>query len=306
MMDKDFLTWLQGLNNDHLRLIIFVTEKCNFRCVYCYETFEKGRISDSVISGIKNLLRKRLDELKTLQLSFFGGEPLLHPDVILDLMSFAIFHSRKDQIIQGDITTNGYFMTPDVARNLLEHNVNSFQITVDGTQNWHDRLRPTAGGKPTFQKIVSNIKNLLSFDRDFSLIVRFNIYDENYDSVIEFMETYEFLSDPRVHLHFHPIFGNPHMRLTRSMETLKELARKKGYKIMDIASVCYASLGNNFIIRSDGTIQKCTVALDDPVNTIGHIAEDGTLHLNTELLRKWVFSGNWACPLKAIQQKATA
>ncbi len=301
--NNSFLTWLQGLRNDQLRLIVFVTEKCNFRCVYCYETFEKGRILDSVVLGIKNLIKKRVSELKTLLLTFFGGEPLLHPDVILDLMSFALNHSKEDQIIRGDITTNGYFLTPNVARNLIKHNVNSFQITLDGTERWHNKLRPTAGGKPTFQKIIDNIQNLLSFNDEFSLIVRFNIFDGNYDSIIEFLEAHRWLGDPRVSVHFHPIFGNPHMRLTRSMKTLKELAFKKGYKITDFASVCYASLGNNFIIRSDGTIQKCTVALDNPVNTVGHIAEDGTLHLNSELLRQWVFSGNLTCPLKGIGSK---
>ena len=69
--------------NDHLQLIVNPTERCNLRCVYCYETFALGKMPQTVISGLLNLVRRRAEKgLKTFRLEFFGGEPLVAWDVV--------------------------------------------------------------------------------------------------------------------------------------------------------------------------------------------------------------------------------
>jgi uncharacterized protein len=57
------------LSHSILDLHILPTEKCNFRCVYCYEDFQIGRMKDHVVNGVKNLIRRRMDELKQLRIS---------------------------------------------------------------------------------------------------------------------------------------------------------------------------------------------------------------------------------------------
>jgi uncharacterized protein len=52
--------------------------------------------------------------------------------------------------------------------------------------------------------------------------------------------------------------------------------------------ICYAAKPNSLLIRSDGRIGKCTVALDDDRNTIGSINADGTVTVDNEKLRPWV------------------
>jgi uncharacterized protein len=64
------------------KLIFLVTEQCNFRCTYCYENFEKGKMSDDVIEGVIKYVEKRGPQLKNLNVHWFGGEPLLALDVI--------------------------------------------------------------------------------------------------------------------------------------------------------------------------------------------------------------------------------
>jgi uncharacterized protein len=56
----------------------------------------------------------------------------------------------------------------------------------------------------------------------------------------------------------------------------------------DGASPCYAARANSFVIRSDGRVGKCTVALDDDRNTVGHLSADGRLILDASRIRPWI------------------
>ena len=76
--------------NDRSTLTITVelTEACNFRCSYCYQAHKKQHISGNVEQGIINLIQERCgDELKVVQLNWFGGEPLLRLDDIKRISS---------------------------------------------------------------------------------------------------------------------------------------------------------------------------------------------------------------------------
>ena len=53
-------------------------------------------------------------------------------------------------------------------------------------------------------------------------------------------------------------------------------------------AICYAAHPNNLLIRADGRIGKCALALKDPRNTIGHLSADGRLHVDNELLQPWM------------------
>jgi uncharacterized protein len=51
--------------------------------------------------------------------------------------------------------------------------------------------------------------------------------------------------------------------------------------------VCYAAKMNSYVIRADGSLSKCTVALYDPRNIIGRLNEDGTMEISTEKVAWW-------------------
>ncbi len=76
--------------------------------------------------------------------------------------------------------------------------------------------------------------------------------------------------------------------------------------------VCYAAKPFAYVIRSDGGIGKCTVALYDGNNNIGRLNNDGTVHIDSEKASRWsrgLFSGNekeLECPLKGISAKVPA
>lgn len=50
---------------------------------------------------------------------------------------------------------------------------------------------------------------------------------------------------------------------------------------------CYASQLNSLVLRADGTINKCTVALSDPMKYLGKISEDGKISIDIDKFKWW-------------------
>lgn len=301
------IPWVNSFTNKNLEFIILVTEQCNFRCTYCYEDFKIGKIAPDVIKGLKNLIAKRMSEIKTLNLSFFGGEPLLNREAIFEISNYAVELFKESEVKYfAGITTNGYSLDNEIFKKLIQSEVRNYQITIDGEKDYHDKLRPTLGGKCTFNKIYSNLIMMGDSSCTFSCTIRFNIADSNFNSVKSFIRNYSipFKNDDRFTFHFHPIFGMPELKLTKEeqLNELKELAEAQGFKY-DVPSehgLCYAARADSFVIRADGRVQKCTVALESEINNIGNIYSDGTLKIDQAKFKKWILADNKACPVQSL------
>lgn len=66
-------------NNEVLRLTINPTLDCNLNCWYCYEKHDKNAyMSERILLSLVHLVRYQVSKgVRQVQLSFFGGEPLL-------------------------------------------------------------------------------------------------------------------------------------------------------------------------------------------------------------------------------------
>lgn len=299
--------WLHSFSNKNLGLTLFITERCNFRCVYCYEDFKLGKMNSEVISGIKNLIRNRIKELDSLSLSFFGGEPLLNKPAIYLLSQWASKKCKENNTkYLSDITTNGYLLNEKTIDDLINSHVTSFQITIDGEEQTHNILRKTASQKPTFDKIYSNIILLSKTNHLFNCTIRFNVADSNFNSIKSFITNYSspLVNDKRFTFHFHPIFGMSNLKLEKDkqLEELKNLAYINGFRfsVPSVKMLCYASRADSFVIRADGRVQKCTVAVNDEINDIGKIGNNGKLNIIEDKFRRWIFANEKECPYRSI------
>ena len=160
-------------------LVICPTMGCNFDCPYCFETHRPGKMSPEVQDDVVALAARMLDTSATqdLDVTWFGGEPLLAADVIESLSErlIALVDERGGDYMAG-IITNGYLLTQSVADMLERVRVNRMQVTLDGLAASHDATRPLAGGGPTFGRIVSNLReNRLPF----CTTVRHNVHTDN-------------------------------------------------------------------------------------------------------------------------------
>lgn len=73
-------------SSESLSLILFPTLDCNFACTYCYENKEKGFMLDETYDKLFAAIKKHHEEnhIKFLKLEWFGGEPLLCYDKLIE------------------------------------------------------------------------------------------------------------------------------------------------------------------------------------------------------------------------------
>ena len=176
----------------HLELTVMPTERCNFRCVYCYEDFTIGRMKPWVREGIKQLISKRVERhgLDYMELSWFGGEPLLAKDVVFDIAAHAASLRQAGGIsaMGGEMTTNGYLLDRVTLTTLVGLGQKHYQITLDGDAPEHNRTRRSASGVPTFETIWLNLVAAHESDLDFRITLRLHIMPGNAASLARLVD----------------------------------------------------------------------------------------------------------------------
>lgn len=70
--------------NDRVSLTVCPTMGCNFDCPYCFENHRPGRMSPQTQDEVTAMAERMLEasNAKMLEVTWFGGEPLLMPDII--------------------------------------------------------------------------------------------------------------------------------------------------------------------------------------------------------------------------------
>lgn len=310
-----------ALNPQHLELIVLPTEKCNFRCTYCYEDFKIGRMRPQIVNGLKNLIKNRVADLRSLHISFFGGEPLLAKSICFEVSEFADSLAREHGVAySGSMTTNGYLLDLDTITRLAKSRTGHFQVSLDGDAEAHNQTRVKANGQPTFEEIWKNIVAWKSSTADFAITLRVHVHRQNLASVGRLVDRLqsEILTDKRFQIFFHkvePLGGKmPQSQLLDHISYAREV-EKLVAKLGEISAkselnldgyICYAAKPNSLLIRADGSIGKCTVALNDPRNSIGKLNEDGTLEVSNSKFQLWLGGFRYldpktlACPIATM------
>jgi len=298
---------------DQLQLVLLPNEQCNFRCKYCAQSFSRKKMRRDVIEGVVEHVRIRAPTLRSLSVGWFGGEPLTAPEII-DETAGRLQRICQDRGVaySSSITTNGYLLTQPVASMLFRREVRAYQITLDGSREDHDRLRVLGDGHTgTFDRIFANLRMLRSLDEQFKVVLRVN-FDRtsvpSMDPFLDMLET-EFAHDERFCTDFHPVgrWGGPNdpqlavCGRDEGQLNSVDLGRRAISRGLDPAGVrekllpggskCYAAKPYSFVIGSDGTVYKCTVAFEDPRNHVGRITANGELLLDAAKHELWISQG---------------
>ena len=296
------------ISDQVFELIILPTEQCNFRCIYCYEDFSRGRMKPEIISGIKALLEKRCPNLNYLNVSWFGGEPLVAKDIVLDISEYAISLTGKYSHLHysGSMTTNAYLLNLNTASALANVGVRHYQISFDGPREIHNKSRMRADGKSTFDQIWTNLLAIRDSSLPVSILLRLHFTPDTFNLLDPLLEDIkrEFLIDSRFSAFFKAIEHLGGLN-DASIKVFSEIEKETAMKILESKlfgdnlkspqnaavpdnDVCYAARPNSLVIRASGSVGKCTVALSDERNNIGTLRSDGRLDLIPGRFAPWV------------------
>jgi uncharacterized protein len=285
-------------NKDHYRLIINPTLDCNFNCWYCYENHQKGsKMTQEIVRRVKLLINNICSDtlLKTFQLTFFGGEPLLYfNEVVVPITEYAkdIALTKKKNFF-ADMTTNGYLLNEKMIKKMTMIGFENFQITFDGNKENHDKTRFTANNEGSFDVIVKNIKMLWA--NGLNIIMRINYTNENLNGIDSLL--YEFDDIPtedkkKITISMNKVWQNTSVDIEKTISLFTERACSLGFDFFDsllsnrVKHSCYADKENEVVINYDGFVYKCNARDFTNENKEGFLDEYGNIVWNEQYKKR--------------------
>jgi uncharacterized protein len=106
--------------------------------------------------------------------TFFGGEPLLMPLLLKQLVDYATKHAPMPIVF--NITTNGSLLTDDIVDFFVSHGV-FIAVSLDGRKVDHNRNRKFPNGSGTFDVVFENIKRLQERYPEYDRLGTICLYD---------------------------------------------------------------------------------------------------------------------------------
>lgn len=177
-----------GVDSDLSNIILDLASTCNLSCEYCYRSSEGNYDTSNPPFMDKRTGENAVDFLiqnsgnkENIGISLFGGEPLLNFSLMKHLVPYAIEKAEKHKKrVYFSITTNGTLLDREIIDFLNEYNIRVL-ISIDGDKKTHDRLRHYPDGKGSYDKIISNVKYLLSSRNGLNVSARPTITRYNTD-----------------------------------------------------------------------------------------------------------------------------
>lgn len=299
------------IKNDILKITILPTEQCNYRCKYCYESFQRGKMSKELQDAIIKYVEKNISRYNGLSVSWFGGEPLLGMDVIEYISERLMQICKKNKVSYiADITTNGYLLNLETIKKLYKYHVFTYQVTIDGIKETHDVQKPLANGSPTFDTVTGNLVDIKqNFKNKYvNILIRTNFTPEIYNHLEEYVDFFyeRFHGDDRFHFFARPAgnWGGDTVKgfednlfkgdgFIQVLEKMLQLDKVLDYSqhlnfAVPLGSICMFSFLNTYLFDSAGNIRKCSCDLDNDRNIIGKLELDGTMNIDENERVKWV------------------
>ncbi|MDR1730309.1 MAG: SPASM domain-containing protein [Prevotellaceae bacterium] len=269
---------------DAASYIIYPTLLCNFDCHYCFETNKKSQLDDNNTEILKKFLSTQAESLRELKIRWSGGEPLLVWKKI-KLLTTAILENAQHLQYNFSMATNGYYLNEIVANELYDLHFSDLQITIDGTQAEHNKIRFTATDKDTYSKIIDGIKIA---SKIMPIRIRFNVYQENKNSFPNFLDELEKrnVNNENIEIFVKPILSKQDSSCSCGLLDDKEffeqelklcsIAEKKGFKYSmhpnfrnDVR--CLFHQTNSFVIDPDLSLYKCALDVGLKSKEVGKI-----------------------------------
>jgi len=287
-------------------LSLAVAQKCNLGCTYCYA--QQGSFGGAAKAMPLETARRAVDLLlaenashKKVNLAFLGGEPLANRTVLRQTTQYAAQQAAERGVgIQFSITTNGTLLTADDAIFFDDYGF-AVTISLDGSREAHNRLRPFKNGTGSFDLILNRIKPLLARQQRMQVSARVTVTPYNLDLPKTL--------DDFISLGFHSVGFSPLLRAPNGLNEMdhdhlaemlagmiacglkfeREVLNGHRYPFLNMVNAlrelhrgthrpypCGAGAGY-FGVSAEGELAACHRFVDDPVGGMGNL-ESGIDH----------------------------
>jgi uncharacterized protein len=299
--------WSSRFAHNGLTLIIAPTLRCNFACEYCYVDLNanKMKLEDRVKLG--KFFDRKLVPGKSASIVWTGGDPSLAMDVVEDLsLRFHDACARKSCSYNASLITNGYLLHDEMREHLRKSKITALQISLDGSQELHDRSRYLPNGKPTYETILRNVADTCD---DFRVFLRVNVDAANRSKIPSLLDDLEARGlTSRVYIYYAHVddvnenSAGYHSNCLSAREyaeteaALIRLTMERGFRMGGRVltdpryTFCGANSLNYYVVDSKANLLKCyhDYGTADK-NGIGRIGEDGSeIVTNPYNLMKWL------------------
>jgi uncharacterized protein len=285
-------------------LTIVTSLGCNFDCPYCFQVKPKAILDDETVGLLVEVLDEQLATIERFHVTWFGGEPLLATDRIYSLSEAFLQRCEAAGVAySASIVTNGYLLTPDVARRLRECRVESAQITLDGPAETHDLMRPLRSGRGTFDVILDNVVACADI---LPISIRVNLdahnvaaYEQLLDTLVDRGLSGRVNVNPGQIVAYDEGIGAPSETYRARCFTLPEFAdvereflaaaHQRGlaepHLPGPISTPCTAVRENELVVGANGELYKCWDSVGNQQEVVGHLR---SWHDPNDRVLKWL------------------
>ena len=144
-------------------LCLHIAHDCNLACKYCFaeEGEYHGRralMSFEVGKKAIDFLLENSGNRRNLEVDFFGGEPLMNWNVVKQIVEYGRSKETEfDKKFRFTLTTNGMLLNDEVME-FANREMSNVVLSLDGRKEVNDAMRPTRGGKGSYDVIVPKFK----------------------------------------------------------------------------------------------------------------------------------------------------
>jgi uncharacterized protein len=283
------------------RTILLLSDRCTLKCIYCYKDaktqgeFMPLKIAQAVVDYIVSNA-ERLNQ--KIEVGFHGGgEPTLNWPVFTKSVTYIREKCKStDKHSQITLCTNG-IMSEEQARWVAE-NIDNIAVSLDGPPDIHNRQRPFASGKDSFQDVANTLHFFDKVNKKYSVRMTATEWTDGrlpeiYQFIVENFKPHTVCIEP---LYICGRCETSHCKppakesFINDMAGVYELARGK-YKVLPYYSgnrvwglttrFCGAS-GSNFFVTPQGLVTSC-LEISDLAHPKSDLFLYGKYNTNSEI-----------------------
>lgn len=270
-----------------MNFTICITDRCNLRCSYCYEDKHDNTMDNITIKKTISFMERVLVHNQNntrVSINIQGGEAFLELNILKALLLGINKSNISSKIKYISMTTNGTVYNEEI-KNIIKENNIALSVSVDGNKKNHDKFRYFSDGKGSYDKVMENIRNIISDGID--IRCRMTYDSDSLEGISEGISELVSKGVKIFALAFNPFDENWSYRHNEILKS--EIRKIKGIieKNKDVRISLYDNIENflcekgdcfsgvnSFAINPKGNIYSCIYTLGDETYLLGNIDQD--------------------------------